>query len=215
MPFLTEGAQKALRETIGAIERGTSAEVVVAVRARLRRWPSANAAVGVLVAIVALAFTLWAETEFELYEILLVPVLGGMAGGLAVELVAPLQRALTPRPVIAHDLREASRAAFYELGVHKTRGRTGVLVFVAVRERVAALVGDVEVVKQVGQPQLDKMAKAIAAAIPEGGVAMAKALGAIDGELAKALPRMADDIDELPNMVHVMRPHRRGRAVGG
>ena len=104
--------------------------------------------------------------------------------------------------------------AFYELGVHKTRGRTGVLVFVAVRERVASLVGDVEVVKQVGQPALDKMAKSIAAAIPAGGDAVCKALQSIDKELAKALPRAADDIDELPNAVHVMQPRRRGRAVG-
>jgi len=202
-----------MRDAITAIEAESSVEVVVAIRPRLRRWPSANAAVGATLAIAVLAYTLYAEAEFDLWEILVLPWLAAMLGGLVVELVPALSRALTPRRVRARELRDAARAMFYELGVLRTRGRTGVLAFVALRDRAAALVGDVAVVDQVGQPALDRMAAAIQRAIPDGAPAIARALRDTTKEFATVLPRAEDDIDELPNEVHVVRPRRRGRVA--
>ncbi len=211
MAFMTEPGRDELRRAIAAIEEVSSVEVVVAVRPRLRRWPSAHAAIGVSLAIAALAFALFAEAEFELYEILLLPVLAGMIGGLAVELVPPLQRALTPRRARARELREGSRATFYELGVHKTRGRTGVLVYIVPRDRVAALVGDAAVVDKLGQPALDRIGAALAAEIPNGVGAVARTLRDTAKRFGDALPHAADDIDELPNEVHMLRPRSRAR----
>ncbi len=213
MRFVDETGQRTMREAIEAIEAKSSIEVVVSVRPRLRRWPSANAAVGATFAIAALAFTLFADIEFELWEILVLPWLAGMLGGLAVELVPPVSRALTPPRVRRDNLVEAARATFYELGVSRTRGRTGVLVFVALRERAATLVGDLGVIDAVGQRALDRIAAEIANAIPDGATAVAKALSSHADDLGAALPRADDDIDELPNEVHVARPRARGRVA--
>lgn len=210
MRFVNEGVQKAVREAVATIETSSSVEVVVSIRARLARWPSAHAAIGTLLAIGMLAFTLYADTEFALWEILLFPVLAGMLGGVLVELVPAVGRALTPRRVRGHALREASHAAFYELGVHRTQGRTGLLVFVSVRDRAVALVGDIAVVDVITQPILDAMARKIAAAIPQGGEAVARAIAGLD--FAK-LPRSADDKNELPDALHILRPRARGRVA--
>jgi putative membrane protein len=211
MRFVTEQVQAAVREAVTTIEKSSSVEVVVSMRARLERWPSAHAAVGTLFAIAMLGFTLFSDIEFPLWEILVFPVLAGMIGGVAVELIPALQRALTPKRVKAHFLHDASRAAFYDLGVHKTRGRTGLLVYVAIREQAAALVGDVAVVDAIGQPALDKLAATIAAAIPQGGVAVATAIARL--ELSKQLPRAADDVNELADSMHILRPRARGKRV--
>ena len=202
MKFLTEAGQREIKAAIETIEGGSSAEVVVAVRQRLARWPSAHVAVGLLAALAMLAFQLYVDDiEFDYWSILLLPVLAGVAFGLLVELLPSVQRALTSRRARERLLREGARATFYDLGVHKTTGRTGLLVFVAIRERRVALVGDVGVVEAVGQGALDQHAAALVAEIPNGLVAIGEKL-------------RADDVDELANAVHAVGRRRRSpRAV--
>src|SRR5438045_3928208 len=80
------------------------------------------------------------------------------AGGLGAVLAE-----LLPARLIERGLRErvlaAARAAFVELGVHRTRARTGVLVYVSVRERRVELVCDVAVVDKVAG--LERLAAAL------------------------------------------------------
>lgn len=210
MRFLTEDGQREIKAAIEAIEGASSVEVVVAVRQRLARWPSAHVAVGMLAALAMLAFQLYVEDiEFDYWSILLLPVLAGVVFGLLVELLPPVQRALTSRRVRERLLREASRAAFYELGVHKTTGRTGLLVFVAIRDQRVALVGDVAVVESIGQAVLDRHAAALAAELPNGLVAIANKLRDLAPVMVKPLPKRADDVDELANAVHAVGRRRR------
>ncbi len=214
MKFLTEAGQKEIKSAIEKIEATSSIEVVVAVRQRLARWPSAHVAIGLCAAIAMLAFTLYSDDfEFDYWAIIVLPVLVGMAFGLAVDLVPGVQRALTARRIRERLLHDASRAAFYELGVHKTRGRTGLLVFVAVRDRRVALVGDVAVVDALGQRTLDNHARALAREIPDGLDAIARRMCELAAVVATPLPRQADDTDELANAVHAVgrrKPRRAG-----
>jgi putative membrane protein len=210
--FMTEAAEVAFREAIQAIEKVSSAEVVIAVRPRLRRLLGPNIAAGAAVMVAALAFMLFSEDlEFELWSIAVVPVLAALAGGLLVEAIAPLERALVPARVSDAIVREAARAAFYELGVHRTKGRTGVLVFMAVRERRVVLVGDLAIVERFGDAGLAHHAAGLVTALPAGGAAVARALAALADEYGAALPRAADDVNELADLVSVGRPRRRRR----
>ena len=209
---MTEAAAAALRDAIQAIERLSSAEVVIAVRPRARRLLVPNIAAGAVVMAAALAFMLFSEdTEFELWSIAVVPLLAALAGGLLVEAIAPLERALVPARVRDTIVRDAARAAFYELGVHRTKGRTGVLVFVAMRERRVMLVGDLAIVERFGDAGLARHAGALAVELPAGGEAFARALAGLADEYGAALPRAADDVNELADVVHVRRPTRRRR----
>ncbi len=214
MRFLSERGQQDIRGAVEAIEATSSVEVVVAVRQRLARWPSAHVAIGMVAALAMLAFTLYSDQlEFAYWEIVLFPLLAGMVFGLLVELLPAVQRALTAPRIRERQLREASRATFYELGVHKTRERTGLLVFVAVLDRRVALVGDVGVVEALGQRTLDAHAKTLAAEIPHGLVAVAAKLRELAPTFEKPLPRRDDDIDELANAVHAVgrrKPRARG-----
>lgn len=207
--FMTEAAEAAFREAIDAIESVSSAEVVVAIRPRLRRWWLGNAVVGVVLMLALLAFELFSEDyEFELWSIAVTPLMALIIGMLLVEAISPLDRLLTPRSVADAILQEAAHAAFYELGVHGTRGRTGVLVFLALQERRVMLVGDLAVV--------DRVKLATQAEVLEGrfgdGVAVAKALAGFAKDYATALPRAHDDVNELGD--HVQRePRRRFRGA--
>jgi putative membrane protein len=100
----------------------------------------------------------------------------------------------------AHDvaLRE-----FTARGVMRTRGRTGVLLYIALRERYAEILADsgidgkvdAETWRGVVGPLLDEAARG---RLREGLIAAVEAVGSI---LARHAPPVADDIDELPNKV--------------
>jgi putative membrane protein len=100
----------------------------------------------------------------------------------------------------AHDvaLRE-----FTARGLTQTRGRTGVLLYVALQERYAEVVTDIGIEGKVGpETWRDIVAALLDAArqerLREG---LIDAVGALGRVLAQHAPPTADDIDELPNKV--------------
>jgi putative membrane protein len=210
--FMTKVAEGELRRAIQAIEQVSSAEVVIAVRPRLRRWWIPHVIVAGAAMLAVLAFVLFSEAyEFALWPIAITPLLAALAGGMIVDAIAPLERALLPARVRDELVREAARAALYELGVHNTTGRTGVLVFVAVRERRVLLVGDLAIVARLGAKGLARHGDALGAQIPAGGEALGRALAQLAGEYGAALPRADDDVNELGDLVSVRRGPRRFR----
>jgi putative membrane protein len=210
--FMTDVAEGELRRAIQAIEQVSSTEVVVAVRPRLRRWLVPHVIVAGAVMVLVLAFVLFSDAyEFALWSITVTPLLAALAGGMIVEAIAPLERALLPARVRDDLVREAARATFYELGVHNTKGRTGVLVFIAVREQRVLLVGDLAIVARLGAKGLARHAEALGAQIPAGGEALGRTLAQLAGEYGAALPRAADDVNELGDLVSVRRGARRFR----
>lgn len=99
--------------------------------------------------------------------------------------------------------REA-KIAFVDLGVSRTRARTGVLVLVSVLERRARLVADVT-----AATALDDEAGRAAVATLEGSIehgdveTFSRALEALGPLLARTLPRGDDDVNELADEVRL------------
>jgi uncharacterized membrane protein len=121
------GFGSAVAGTVAAIEKSTSAEVVVAVQPRQRapRWSALVG--GALLGLVALQWCLWTEVVLsELVVLVVVPVamaLGALAGQLG-------ETALEPAAASRARTRQRCDAALVSLGAHRTRARTGVVVLV-------------------------------------------------------------------------------------
>jgi putative membrane protein len=214
MKFLTEAGEQALEDAVAAIEAVSSAEVVIAIRPRARYALTQHATVGITCAIAMLAFTLYSPMEFDLWHILVLPIFSGLLGALLVEAVPALYRFLAPPWLRQEHVREAAYAAFVERAVHATKDRTGILVYIAVRERMVELVGDLAVNGEVGIEVLAAWSGMLEAELPRGPEAFGKRLAELAPELAKSLPRRADDVDELANTVHVFgAPPRHRKAA--
>jgi len=207
MKQITEAGATALREAVETIEKVSSAEIVIAVRARAHRWLLPHIVVGAALAAIALAFALWSDVDFELWTIFVLPLAAAMLGGFLVEEIGAIHR-MFPQPDVA---RDAARATFYARNVHATHRRTGLLVYIAQRERHVELVGDVALAAAIDQDTLDGWARRIEPAISRGTEAVATAIGELAGELGKRLPRHAGDVNELPDEVVVLHP--RGKRV--
>jgi uncharacterized membrane protein len=208
--FLTEAAGKAFHDAIEAVERASSAEVMVVVRPSARGSLAPHAAVAVPLAIATLAYTLYSDAEFPLWQILVWPVAMALLGAVAVREVGLIYRALWPRELRAAHVRDAARAMFYVRGVHATSRRCGVLVYIALRERIVELVGDIGFLAAVDAAARARWSDAIANALPDG-VAAGRALAGIAGELGARLPHHTGDRNELADEVVELAHHPRGR----
>lgn len=103
----------------------------------------------------------------------------------------------------AHDvaLRE-----FTARGLTRTRGRTGVLFYVAIQERYAEILVDTGLDGRIDQTVWDGIIESTLLAARENRLrdGLIDAVQAVGVVLARHAPRMADDIDELPNKVVIL-----------
>ena len=201
--FLGGAATTALRDAVSAIEARSSAELVVSVRARSAAYLHADVLVGVIAAVGVLAFLLFSPWPFALHWFLIDPVAIGALVALAASRLPPVRRALTPRAVREGRVRAAAGALFLEKGVHHTRGRTGILLYISLLERRALLVADAAVEREVPRREWRAAAAAIDRAVASGGdgAEVARTLGRLGDLLALHLPRAAGDVNELPDEV--------------
>jgi uncharacterized membrane protein len=97
--------------------------------------------------------------------------------------------------------RDRAVHAFQRLGMHRTRHRNGVLVFVAMKKRCFEIVADEGIDQKVGAEVWDEIAEAIAERIDHDGFAAGISTGIqkIGVLLAEHFPPEVDDTNELPN----------------
>jgi putative membrane protein len=199
--WLDRRAERAFQEAVTRIESASAAEVAIAVRRSAQAWPHVPVLAGAAAAWATLAFMLYSEPAFALVFFLLDPLLvGAVAAGVAVAVPSAV-RWLTPHTRRRRAAAAAARATFVERGVHRTRGRTGVLIYCALTERIGIIVADAGVEAAVPAPTLVAWEREISAAIARGGVATAEAVASISAALAEALPRSATDANELHDAI--------------
>ncbi|HEY7216378.1 MAG TPA: hypothetical protein VIC28_17285 [Thermoanaerobaculia bacterium] len=202
-PFLTEESKAALAEAVRAVESCSSAELVVAVRPRSGSYLHADLIAGIVAAWAALAVLLYSRWPFGLIWFLIDPVIVGALAGFAASRSDLVRRALTRRGARRWRVETAAHATFVERRIHGTGGRTGILLYVSVLEREAAMVVDVGVEALAATDAWRKAAAEIEAAVRAGadGAAVAERLRGLAVILAPALARSASDVDELANEV--------------
>jgi putative membrane protein len=199
--FLDAAARAAFTRAVEAIEQGSAAEVVVAVRRRSAAYLHANVAIGVAIAVAGLAAMLYSDHVFALSSTLIDPfVVGGVAGA-AVELLPAVKRLLSPRRLRQREVLRGARAAFVERGVHRTRDRSGILVYISWLEREVAVVVDAGIERALPAEIHADAVRSLTAAIPGGGAAVARQLERFAPALAAAMPRRDDDTNELPDAI--------------
>lgn len=195
-------AREAVRAAIGAIERRTAAELVVAVQRRSQLHALPSAVLGVLAAIVVQAALLFSEPEFPLDWFILAPLSAGALAALLGRL-APLQRRLTPARLRRHGVLLAGQATFYRRQVGHTRDHTGVLVFLSLTERQCEVVADTGLLRVRPLEAWNAAVAALDRAMARGGQvdALVAALHGLGDVLARCLPRADDDASELEDQV--------------
>jgi putative membrane protein len=200
--FFTAEARASAAAAVGRAEAATCAEVVIAVRARSGDYRAADYLAGFALAVVTLLLLLFLPDEFALASIAIDVPLFFVIGAFLASHSPRLRRFLTPPSVREANVQRAARATFVELGITRTSGRHGVLVYVSMLERTAAVVPDLGIdPAALGDPwslAVSRIRSAIAEMNLTDFLAVVESLGPA---LAPRHPHRDDDVNELPDEV--------------
>ncbi len=185
---------------VAQAEAGTGGEirVIVSTRPLIDHVPYALlwAALAALLVPWPLAFLLPITVE----QMLVVQGLVFVAAGAAL-VFTPLGLRCVPAALMRAGVRHAALDYFLSFGVHQTRRRTGVLIFVAVPEHRVEVVADETIHARVGTPAWEDVCARVLAEAREGRLVagLEAAIAEAGRLLALHVPPAADDTDELPN----------------
>jgi putative membrane protein len=113
----------------------------------------------------------------------------------------PLRMALTPGQTKTRRVRRRALTVFKSAAERRTSGRTGILIYLSMRERRAEIIGD-EAITAVtthetwGEAMSDLLSHVREGRIADGMVAAIKDIGMV---LAEHFPRSAEDKNEIPD----------------
>jgi uncharacterized membrane protein len=102
-----------------------------------------------------------------------------------------------------NDVLNEAKVHFLRLGMEKTRGRNGVLIYIAPRSRNFAIVGDVAIHEHCGDQFWQEIAEAMETNLKQERYteALLLAIERVGAVLAAHFPRQPDDRNELPDEV--------------
>ncbi len=203
--FFSQADLDAIQAAVREAEARTSGEIVPYVVERSDPYQNAlwkGAALGALLGpMVALAIYRWSTFwgwPFEAWIVLPAP-LGGAVGYL-LALIDPVRRWMAGEHTLDARARRRAAVAFLDQEVFRTRGRTGILLFVSLFERRVVLLADSGIHQKVEEGAWEAISGRLAQGIRSGrpGPALIEAIRAC-GELLErhGVERRADDTDEL------------------
>jgi putative membrane protein len=196
--FLTPEARERTAETIRGVELLTAVEVVVAVRRSASRHLGTSLAFGALCAVAGFAYMWLSPQVYAASTMPLDAALAFILGTAAVASLPGLRRTLTPRFRLVQAAQRGARRTFAELAIDRTRGQTGLLVYVALFERSVVLVPDSGVPELLIQGPLATIHNDLGLAVRATDFAgFLAAVARLGPACASVLPRQADDENEL------------------
>ena len=201
--ILSTAERERIAAAIGRAEAGTSGEIVVLVAASAGLYRSPGLALALAVAL-ALPWPLILLTDLGAGEIALTQAVAVLAT-LLLTLSERLRVTLTPRRWQRERAHAAARREFFAHGLTGTRGRTGVLVYVALAERYAEIVADKGVRARIEEAQWRTIVADLLGAAGRGalGDGLAAAVEQVGMVLKAELPGTRGD-NQLPNRVIVL-----------
>jgi putative membrane protein len=201
LSFLDARAKERALAAVRAFEGHTSAELVVTVKKAARTYPEVDVVAGAVAGFLAILFLLFYPKDFS---IAFMPVDVAFAFGTGFGLsraLPPLRRLALSEAKRTAAVELAAKGAFVDLGVSRTTGRTGVLVYVALFEGLVAVVADVGVSAEAARVAMDARAPLRDALARSDMGAFAATLEGLGPRFAATMARSADDVNELPDEV--------------
>lgn len=143
-------------------------------------------------------------TEWTVPDVLLVALMVGVSqfgAAMLVQLWQPLKFWLVPPPIKSLRVREQAVRAFRIGAERRTTGRTGILIYLSLRERRAEIVADEAIASRVDPEVWGKAMAGMLEHVGDGRIAdgMIAAVEQVGAIVAEHFPRAVDDQNELPD----------------
>ena len=219
MRHLSEAEHEAVSAAVGAAEAHTAGEIVTVVTDRSDGYTDVALVWAAIVAFTAIAvLTFFPDFYLGLVDrvlgkwnaewtprgilgLALVVGILKFAGMWLIQLWPPLKYFLIPGPIKSHRVNARAIDVFKVGTDRRTTGRTGILIYLSMRERRAEIVADEAIVSKVSPDVWGEAMATMLAELKRGGcgAGVVAAVEKVGKVLAENLPRGADDVNELPD----------------
>jgi putative membrane protein len=217
--FSTDDCQR-VNQAVASAESRTSAELVAAVASVSGHYDRSEDIIGLWTGLIALGVTwmLWpvelpergswgqVPRGLELAVLILAVVLGFIVGAVVGSRVDWLRHWFTPRGQMREEVWSRAKQTFCDRRIYRTAGASGVLIYVSLYERLAAVVADQTVLETLGQPALDEICRHLTDQLGRQNptTAICSTIEIIGQRLSSGMPRAADDVNELDDSLVIL-----------
>jgi putative membrane protein len=219
MVHLSEADQTAVTAAVTAAEAHTAGEIVTVVTDRSDGYTDVALVWSVIVAFTAIAVLMFfpdfylglvdrllgkwnAEwTPRGIFGLALLVGILKFAGMWLIQLWPPLKFFLIPGPIKSHRTNARAVEMFKVSTDRRTTGRTGIVIYLSMRERRAEIVADAAITSKVTPDVWGDAMAAMLAELRQGrcGAGMVAAVEKVGAVLAEHFPRAEGDVNELPD----------------
>jgi putative membrane protein len=216
----SEAERRRVAEAIQQAESKTSAEIMPVIAGSSGRYDRPEDIVGLWLAIIAL-IAVWllypssrpepgswesSEPIVELVCLVAAVVVGFIVGAVVATRVGWLRRLFTPRKQMQEEVLGRAHQVFCDKRVYRTAGASGVLLYVSLYERMAAIVADQHVIDALGQAEIEKACAEFTRRLRERTSidALCESAISLGQRLSVPLPRAEDDVNELSDALVVL-----------
>jgi putative membrane protein len=201
--FFSDADKERIRRAVAEAESRSSGEIVTMVVKESERYREAEALgalllaglVAVIASVVFHHVTIW--TYIPVVCLLFFPSL------LLFRRFPRLKLSFAGKGRQAEAVRERALAAFYEKGLYRTEGETGVLIFISLLERKVWILGDRGINEKITPAHWQALAGELASGIRSGrgADALCQVISGCGSLLASHFPRRPDDRNELSDEI--------------
>jgi putative membrane protein len=200
--FFSDAAKRAAAASVRRVEAQTSAEVVVAVRKSSGHYGVLAYHFGLGLAALVVLYLLVAPTVYSVGAIAIEGLLAFALGSALAANIGAVRRALSRSATLGENANRAARAAFFDLGISRTSGRNGLLVYVSLFERRCIVLTDIGIDATELEPGWLAASGQLEQAVARRDLpAFQRALESLGPVLGRVHPRSEDDVNELPDEV--------------
>jgi len=211
--LFNEEQRQQIEQAVQAVEGITSCEIVPVVATSSGRYDRPEDMVGLWLATLAAGIVWclfprsltesgnWAAPSLllQLPIIVLAVVAAFLLGVILAARTGWLRRLFTPRQQMLDEVSARARETFFDKRIHHTKEATGLLIYLSLFERQAVVLGDQDVMDQVGQDFLDNLCDQLTTGMREGHAteALCGVIVTAGEKLSAPLPRGEQDTNEL------------------
>jgi len=200
--FFSDEAKRATAASVQAAEAQTCAEIVVAVRKSSGRYGVLAYHFGLACSALVVAYSLLAPAVYSPFAIALDGIVAFSLGALLAINLDTVKRALARGSTLEENANRGARVAFFDLGISRTSGRHGLLVYVSMFERRCVVLTDIGISRAQLAPGLGVSEARLTDAVKRRDLrAFQAAVAALGVVLCERHPRAVDDVNELPDEV--------------
>lgn len=200
--FFSDEAKRATAASVQSAESQTCAEIVVAVRKSSGRYGVLAYHFGLGSAALVVAYLLFAPELYSAFAIALDGIVAFALGSLLAANFDTVRRTLSRASTLDGNVNGGARTAFFDLGISRTSGRHGLLVYVSMFERRCVVLPDIGIDPARLGPGWVVSERELADAVRRRDLpAFQRAVARLGAVLCESHPRSADDVNELPDEV--------------